>query len=335
MVFHLQLLSLMSLLMSSAYGTVDYNKCSQENEQALRNAVDDATAMAAAARDAMVSRTINGAEDVFKAAFNPMMLDSDADMVLYYFSKIASARDGTLHLKFYCNEDHVVWKKGPNGETRFWDMDFISNGNKKRRMPIESSAHPNRPTEKPGSDFSYVTGGYKYDDDWDSSFEAHIFIQQQEFGDDPIRDSRSYSEINRDGIKGNFAYMDAIRPKLAKTVFHEMAHAAGGTILILNPDPNPKVKYIPRLNVRDGERTYGWEKCFQRRLDGKSNASVADCLTFLAQAIYLQPQLTSVKKWYWSTGIVNTDNGAPWLPPPPNKRGINFMAPLTGMTWVA
>lgn len=71
-------------------------------------------------------------------------------------------------------------------------------------------------------------------------------------------------------------------------------------------DRNNKRSYI----IYDGvnKDTYGWLRCNIRRDFGLSNAKIADCITFLAQAIYLQFQR---KDTYWTTGEVDPNDLRP------------------------
>jgi hypothetical protein len=46
-------------------------------------------------------------------------------------------------------------------------------------------------------------------------------------------------------------------------------------------------------------RVYGWAACNARRTRNEKNNDIADCITFLAQAIYLQIQR---KDTFWMTG---------------------------------
>ena len=71
--------------------------------------------------------------------------------------------------------------------------------------------------------------------------------------------------------------------------------------------PDPAIKNNRPLLVHDGDQygapsVYGWQACNARRLRDEKNSDLADCLTFLAQAIYLQIQ---GKDTFWSTGQVD------------------------------
>jgi hypothetical protein len=71
--------------------------------------------------------------------------------------------------------------------------------------------------------------GYKFDDQWDTSGFAHIYLADQRRHPPASADLdlRRYPDIVKDGLDGSHFAIEKIKP-LAQTVMHELIHAVGG-----------------------------------------------------------------------------------------------------------
>ncbi|KAF2281484.1 uncharacterized protein EI97DRAFT_368108 [Westerdykella ornata] len=271
---------LFCILFTTVYSVVLPSGCNQGNEpQDIDNAIQDAVELARAALAALTSGKVNGNENVFKGAYNPLFAPEDR------------------------LEDHVVLHRS----NRYWvDKDYASKPNAKP-MPIPIGVGDPAKGLKPGAFGSYATLGYKFNDEYDTEGHGHIYIAENRRRPptNTFRDVRRYPDIVRDGLDPRFTALENIKP-LAQTMLHELIHVAGG---LTDPDPNRKNKRDFKIN--DGpsnDKTYGWMKCNKRRKTRKPNIHIADCITFLAQAIYLQ---IGGKDTYWTTGEVDINTLRP------------------------
>ncbi|KAH7084165.1 hypothetical protein FB567DRAFT_603899 [Paraphoma chrysanthemicola] len=261
----------LSLLVATVYsGTLNFG-CNQGTEDRdLKEAVADVEELSKVAAAALLTGKINGKEDVFLGAFDPLFTAGDKAI---------------LHIRLSSAKSQRRWE----------DTAYVNKaGTKLMYIPISGSV-----SNKPGTRGSYTTIGFKYNDEYDTSGSAHVYIAEERRhppADDKY-DRRRYPDIVKDGLDGKHNMLEEIKP-LAQTVLHEFIHAIGGMIL---PDPgnvNDKTKRRPRINDGPTKDTYGWLKCNQRRAQGLSNIDIADCITFLGQAIFLQFQ---GKDTYWTT----------------------------------
>ncbi|KAF2848240.1 hypothetical protein T440DRAFT_470349 [Plenodomus tracheiphilus IPT5] len=288
---------LVSTLATTAYPFIINMNCNQGTEsQDVADALKDVEEVAKAAVAALTSSKINGREDVFKAAYDPLMYASDQPGLLATFAKLATLGSSPgLTVQIYCRENHIRYHKGD--PKSYWeDTDYYSKVNNKQ-MPI--GAAPNS-QNKPGSKGSYTTLGYKFNDQYDCSGNSHIFLAPQRLhppaGLD--RDLRRYPTIVKDGLDGTHNKIEDIKP-LAQTVLHELLHAVGD---LSAPDPTTKKRNQLINDGPSGAKVYGWAHCNSRRIQNENNNNLADCITFLAQAIYLQIE---GKDTYWTTGEVD------------------------------
>ncbi|KAF2661765.1 hypothetical protein K491DRAFT_647027 [Lophiostoma macrostomum CBS 122681] len=263
---------LLPLLLSSACCTYQTLGCNVGTEGAdIDQAVSDVVTMAITVVAALTTGKVNGNEDVFRGAYDPL------------FNHIQRRRTD------------------PN---RWEDTDYYSRPNG-LRMPVGVKNGAN----KPGTVGSYTTIGYKHDDQWDTSSYSHIYIEEARRRPPAStqRDLRRYPDIVSGGLDKRYTYIENIKP-LAQTVMHELLHAIGG---LTDADPTTG-KRSYRISDGPNSNMYGWLSCNKQRTLGISNANIADCITYLAQAIYLQIQ---GKDTYWSTGEVDPDTLHPkWLP---------------------
>lgn len=75
------------------------------------------------------------------------------------------------------------------------------------------------------------------------------------------------------------------------------------------PDPASKKRYQLINDGPSGKpKVYGWAACNARKTGKEKNNDIADCITYLAQAIYLQIQ---GKDTFWTTGEVDPKTLAP------------------------
>jgi hypothetical protein len=97
---------------------------------------------------------------------------------------------------------------------------------------------------------------------------------------------------------------------------HELLHAIGDRNSVYHlfifetlvcpkvspPDPTKKRVQLINDGPRGGAKVYGWAHCNSRRIQNEKNNGLADCITYLAHAMYLQFQ---GKDTYWTTGEID------------------------------
>ncbi|KAH4011826.1 hypothetical protein HBI81_047300 [Parastagonospora nodorum] len=289
---------LVSALAATARSSIIVMNCNQGTQsQDVDNAIKDVAEVARVAAAALVSGKINGKDDVFAAAYDPLMYPLDRPGLALTLNAVATLGSSTtLNVQIYCRENHIRYHK--DDPKSYWeDRDYYSRANGKM-MPIGVARNSK---DKPGVKGSYTTLGYKANDAYDTSGMAHIFLHPRRLsppaGTD--RDLRRYPDIVKDGLDGKHNKIEDIKP-LAQTLLHELIHAVGG---LGPPDPVNKKR---DMAIHDGPsgspKVYGWAACNARRTRNEKNNDIADCITFLAQAIYLQIQ---GKDTFWTTGEID------------------------------
>ncbi|KAH7073855.1 hypothetical protein BKA63DRAFT_567023 [Paraphoma chrysanthemicola] len=132
-------------------------------------------------------------------------------------------------------------------------------------------------SEKPGGGTKKAGDGQEKEDGLTEQERRHAARGPSPESPD-FSDLRRYPDIIKDGLDGRYARIEDIKP-LAQTVMHELIHAVGG---LANPN-----KGVLKIGDGSNKDTYGWLACNKRRINRDSIIDIADCITFLGQAIYL------------------------------------------------